>query len=112
MILAENGKLLPEVTTAGTKSAISRPFLFATRSHRPRAFSHNGPQPAYGGPVDVDREIAFLQTQLAVLLESRPPHQSSRRVQALARIRARLAELERQREGPRTFRVIRGGKED
>jgi len=56
-----------------------------------------------------EQERAFLECQLAVLLEARPPHQPRNRAQRLARLRARLATLEAERE-PQTFRLAGSGE--
>lgn len=55
------------------------------------------------------KEYAFLEVQYQVLLEARPPHQPKDRAQRLARLRARLAELERE---PQTFRLANQARPD
>ena len=56
--------------------------------------------------ITTQQEIAYLKAQYVVLLETGPAHKTRNRVQTLARIRARLAELERRKDAPQTFRLV------
>ena len=44
--------------------------------------------------IDPRHELAFMEAQLQVLLEERPPHLVRRRAQAIQRLRRQIAELE------------------